>query len=104
MPKLRFSEAEIIQILEKTREWSVDDILANYPISRATLYRWRVRFLGKSNVMTDRESQLEARVERLEQRTAVLTTMYASLVVDPTGAADSDIRSMYQHGKSADLP
>lgn len=80
MRKPRYSESEIIQILDRSKSWSVEETTAKFGISRATLYRWRARFQSRALAPTVLEGDLHARLARLEEQTGKLRALCNSLL------------------------
>jgi len=73
MKKSRFSESQIISILNKQeQELKVRDICREHGISDATFYNWKAKYGGLS------VSEL-ARIKELEAENARLKRMYADL-------------------------
>ncbi len=80
MRKPRYSESEIIQILDRSKSWSVEETTAKFGISRATLYRWRARFQTRTLAPAVLEGDLHARLARLEEQTGKLRALCNSLL------------------------
>lgn len=73
MKKSRFTESQIISILNKQEQGlKVRDICREHRISDATFYNWKARYGGLS------VSEL-ARIKELEAENARLKRMYADL-------------------------
>ncbi len=73
MKKSRFSESQIISILNKQEQGlTVRDICREHGISDATFYNWKAKYGGLS------VSEL-ARIKELEAENARLKRMYADL-------------------------
>ena len=73
MKKSRFSESQIISILNKQEQGlTVRDICREHGISDATFYNWQAKYGGLS------VSEL-ARIKELEAENARLKRMYADL-------------------------
>src|SRR5690625_4246608 len=73
MKKSRFSESQIISILNKQEQGlKVRDICREHGISDATFYNWKAKYGGLS------VSEL-ARIKELEAENARLKRMYADL-------------------------
>src|SRR5690625_6442274 len=73
MKKSRFSESQIISILNKQEQGlKVRDICREHEISDATFYNWKAKYGGLS------VSEL-ARIKELEAENARLKRMYADL-------------------------
>ena len=71
MKKTRFTESQIIKILEKQKfERTVSDICREYGIHQATFYNWKSKYGGMN------ASQLK-RLKELEEENAKLKKMYA---------------------------
>jgi putative transposase len=76
MKKSKFSESQIIQILnEKEAGYTVSDLCRKHGISEATYYNWKSKYSGMS------VSEL-TRLKELEQENARLKKMYADLSLD----------------------
>jgi len=73
MKKSRFSESQIISILNKQEQGlTVRDICREHGVSDATFYNWKAKYGGLS------VSEL-ARIKELEAENARLKRMYADL-------------------------
>jgi putative transposase len=76
MKKSKFSESQIIQILnEKEAGYTVSELCRKHGISEATYYNWKSKYSGMS------VSEL-TRLKELEQENARLKKMYADLSLD----------------------
>jgi len=76
MKKSKFSESQIIQILnEKEAGYTVSDLCRKHGISEATYYNWKSKYSGMS------VSEL-TRLKELERENARLKKMYADLSLD----------------------
>jgi putative transposase len=76
MKKSKFSESQIIQILnEKEAGYTVSDLCRKHGISEATYYNWKSKYSGMS------VSEL-SRLKELERENARLKKMYADLSLD----------------------
>lgn len=80
MRKPRYSETEIIQILDRSKSWSVEETTAKFGISRATLYRWRARYQSRSISREVWSSDIHARLARLEEQTGKLRALCNTLL------------------------
>ena len=76
MKKSKFSESQIIQILnEKEAGYTVSELCRKHGISEATYYNWKSKYSGMS------VSEL-TRLKELERENARLKKMYADLSLD----------------------
>ena len=83
MKKSRFSESQIISILNKQKQGlKVRDICREHGISDATFYNWKAKYGGLS------VSEL-ARIKELEAENARLKRMYADLSLVHTALKDA---------------
>jgi transposase-like protein len=80
MRKPRYSETEIIQILDRSKSWSVEETTAKFGISRATLYRWRARYQSRALTREVWSSDIHARLARLEEQTGKLRALCNTLL------------------------
>jgi len=76
MRKKRFSPEQISKILgEYDQGKSVDDIVRDHGVSRATFYKWRQRYGGM-------EADDLKRLKQLEEENRKLKQMYTELALD----------------------
>jgi len=76
MKKSTFSPAQIAGILKEFDNGkSADEIMREYGVSRACLYKWRQRYGGME------ASELK-RIKELEEENARLKRMYANLAME----------------------
>lgn len=80
MRKPRYSEMEILQILNRSKGWSVEEITEKFGVSRATLYRWRARYLSRMSASSGLDGDIHARLARLEEQTGKLRALCNSLL------------------------
>jgi putative transposase len=76
MKKGKFSTEQISKILKEFEQGkSLDDIIREHNVSRASFYKWRQRYSGME------ASELK-RVKELEEENARLKRMYANLAME----------------------
>ena len=74
MKKSRFSEAQIVHILEQAKAGvPVTELVRKYGFSQATFYTWRKRFGGMDASEAKRFKQIEDENRRLKTLVADLT-------------------------------
>ena len=74
MRKSRFSEAQIVHVLQQAEAGvPVDELLRKYGVSQATFYAWRKKYGGMSASEAMRLKQLEEENGRLKRVVAELT-------------------------------
>lgn len=76
MKKGKFNTDQIARILKEFEQGkSLDDIIREHGVSRASFYKWRQRYAGME------ASELK-RVKELEEENARLKRMYANLAME----------------------
>jgi len=76
MKRKRFSEAQVVQILEEFENGkSVDDICREYNVGRSTIYLWRNKYGGM-------DKPLLKKLKGLEKENARLKRIVAQQVLD----------------------
>jgi putative transposase len=76
MKKGKFNTDQIAKILKEFEQGkSLDDIIREHGVSRASFYKWRQRYAGME------ASELK-RVKELEEENARLKRMYANLAME----------------------
>jgi putative transposase len=76
MKKKRFSEAQIIKVLnEGSAGMPIGDICRKYGVGESTYYKWKSKYGGMTAAELKRLKQMECEYQRLKQ-------MYASLSMD----------------------
>ena len=74
MKKSRFSEAQIVAILQQQQSGqTVPHIVREHGISEATFYTWKTKYAGLQVSELTRLKHLEAENQRLKQRYAELS-------------------------------
>lgn len=73
MSKARFSEEQIIAILQQAQAGKVMDICRQHGISDATYYKWKTKYSGMTLSEARRLKQLEDENRRLKHIVADLT-------------------------------
>ena len=74
MKKSRFSEAQIVAILQQQQSGqTVTHIVREHGISEATFYTWKTKYAGLQVSELTRLKHLEAENQRLKQRYAELS-------------------------------
>ena len=74
MKKSRFSEAQIVAILQQQQSGqTVPHIVREHGISEATFYAWKTKYAGLQVSELTRLKHLEAENQRLKQRYAELS-------------------------------
>lgn len=76
MKKSKFSPTQIAGILKEFDQGkSIEDLIREHGVSRATFYNWRQRYQGMD------ASELK-RIKQLEEENAKLKRMYANLALE----------------------
>jgi putative transposase len=76
MRKSRFSEAQIVHVLQQAEAGvPVDELLRKYGVSQATFYAWRKKYGGMS-------ASEAMRLKQLEEENGRLKKVVAELVLD----------------------
>ena len=76
MKKKRFSEAQIIKVLnEGSAGMPIADICRKYGVGESTYYKWKSKYGGMTAAELKRLKQMEREYQRLKQ-------MYANLSMD----------------------
>lgn len=76
MKKSRFSESQIVKILQEAEAGvSVEDLSRQHGFSKATFYKWKAKYGGMSVSEVKRMKELEEENRRLKQ-------MYANLSLE----------------------
>ena len=95
MPGKRHARAEILSILaQKTDHLSVSKLCKKYNISEQTYYRWKAKYGDSVEYMPDPVSEVDQRIQRLEEENRRLKTLLGEFVLERSYAGISELNRL----------
>jgi len=80
MQKSKFSESQIVQILQEAEAGvPLEDLIRQHGFSKASFYKWKAKYSGMSVSELKRMKELEEENRRLKQMYANLSLQYEVL-------------------------